>query len=111
MIDVSVPESALQIAECCADRGCALVLATTGFDGAQAERVRALGRSIPIVWAPNMSLAANLATKLARVAAEMLATKSGGADVEILERHHRFKEDAPSGTALRVGQIIADAMR
>ena len=65
---------------------------------------------IPIVFAPNMSLAVNLAMKLATSSAEALKDYGPGADVEIIERHHRFKEDAPSGTALRFGELIADVM-
>ena len=85
-----------------------LVLATTGLDDRQAAKVRAAASSIPLLWAPSMSLAVNLTMKMAELAARAL--KDRDADVEILERHHRFKEDSPSGTALRFGQIIAGAM-
>ena len=64
----------------------------------------------PILWAPSMSLAVNLAMKLTEVAARALKDHPSGADVEIIERHHRFKEDAPSGTALKFGEIIAGVM-
>ena len=70
--------------------------------------IRTAAQSIPVVWAPNMSLAVNLTMKLSEMAAHAL--KGSSADVEILERHHRFKEDAPSGTALKFGEIIAHAM-
>ena len=85
-----------------------LVIATTGLSEAQQAEVQAAGQRIPLVWAPNMSLAVNLALKLAEVAASALTDKD--ADVEIVERHHRFKEDAPSGTALKFGQRIAAIM-
>jgi 4-hydroxy-tetrahydrodipicolinate reductase len=108
LIDFSVPEATEAIAQICVEKGIPLVCATTGLEKEQAARLRAAAEKIPLLWAPNMSLAVNLTMKLAEVAAEALADKD--ADVEILERHHRFKEDAPSGTALRFGQIIAEAM-
>ena len=83
-------------------------MATTGLSEAQQAQLRAAGERIALVWAPNMSLAVNLTMKLAEIAASALADKD--ADVEILERHHRFKEDAPSGTALKFGQIISASM-
>jgi 4-hydroxy-tetrahydrodipicolinate reductase len=84
------------------------VVATTGLSEAQQAEVQAAAEQIPLVWAPNMSLAVNLTLKLAEVAASALADKD--ADVEIVERHHRFKEDAPSGTALKFGQRISAIM-
>jgi 4-hydroxy-tetrahydrodipicolinate reductase len=110
VIDFSEPGGAMEILECCRQRSLPLVLATTGLSAEQQEVVRAAAETIPIVWAPSMSLAVNLAMKLARVAAEHLRGYVHGADVEIVERHHRFKEDAPSGTALRFGQLIAQRM-
>ncbi len=74
----------------------------------QTEKLRAAAREIPLLRSPNMSLAVNLTMKLAAVAARAL--KDRDADVEIVERHHRFKEDAPSGTALKFGRIIAAEM-
>ncbi len=108
LIDFSVPGACAAIAEICGEKGIALVCATTGLDEGQTAKLRAAAERIPVLWAPNMSLAVNLTMKLAEVAAQALEHKD--ADVEILERHHRFKEDAPSGTALRLGRIIADAM-
>ena len=84
------------------------MVATTGFDEAQQKKLRDAAREIPLLWSPSMSLAVNLTMKLTEVAAKAL--KDRDADVEILERHHRFKEDAPSGTALKFGQFIAGAM-
>jgi 4-hydroxy-tetrahydrodipicolinate reductase len=110
MIDFSVPQAAFGIAAMCQERGIPLVLATTGLDATQQEQVAAAARRIPLVWAPSMSLAVNLTMKLATIAAAALRDCPGGADVEIIERHHRFKQDAPSGTALRFGQLISNAM-
>lgn len=108
IIDFSVPEAAEAVLETAVSKKIALVLATTGLSESQIARLYDAARTIPILWAPNMSLAVNLTMKLADLAAAALADKD--ADVEILERHHRFKEDAPSGTALKFGQIIAHRM-
>jgi 4-hydroxy-tetrahydrodipicolinate reductase len=108
LIDFSVPAAAAAIAEVCRQKGVPLVCATTGLDEEQAAKVRAAAEKVPVLWAPNMSLAVNLTMKLSEVAAQALKDKD--ADVEVLERHHRFKEDAPSGTALKFGRIIADVM-
>jgi 4-hydroxy-tetrahydrodipicolinate reductase len=108
LIDFSLPKAAEKIVETCRKRKIPLVLATTGFDDAQIEKIKAAAREIPLLRSPNMSLAVNLTMKLADMAARAL--KDRDADVEILERHHRFKEDAPSGTALKFGEIVAAAM-
>jgi 4-hydroxy-tetrahydrodipicolinate reductase len=108
VVDFSVPAAVAGILETCLTQRLALVVATTGLSEAQQSQVRGAAERIPLVWAPNMSLAVNLAVKLAEIAAAALADKD--ADVEILERHHRFKEDAPSGTALMIGRRIAAAM-
>ena len=110
VIDFSVPEAAIEIARWCHDHNTALVAATTGInDEQQHELARAAGQ-IPLLWAPNMSLAVNLTIQLAAAAAETLHRVDQDVDVEIIERHHRFKEDAPSGTALWFGEIIAARM-
>ncbi|MBN1590068.1 MAG: 4-hydroxy-tetrahydrodipicolinate reductase, partial [Pirellulales bacterium] len=101
-------EGATAILETCLRQKLPLVLATTGLEPPQIEAVKAAAGQIPLLWAPNMSLAVNLTMKLAAVAAAAL--KDQDADVEILERHHRFKADSPSGTALKFGQIIASEM-
>lgn len=111
MIDFSVPAGVERVVDVCRDRSVALVLATTGLDADQLQQVRDASEQIPIVHAPNMSLAVNLVMKLARIAAEHLKDYGPGADVEIIERHHRFKEDAPSGTALEFGKLVADVMQ
>ncbi|HWB10312.1 MAG TPA: 4-hydroxy-tetrahydrodipicolinate reductase [Pirellulales bacterium] len=110
VIDFSSPAGALAITETCLARGQALVLATTGLEAEQQARVREAARKIPLLWAPSMSLAVNLAMKLSAVAAAALKEHPTGADVEIVERHHRYKEDAPSGTALKFGEIISGVM-
>jgi 4-hydroxy-tetrahydrodipicolinate reductase len=109
-IDFSIPEATERIVALCRDRQIPLVVATTGLTDPQQEAVRAAAKTIPIVWAPSMSLAVNLTMKLAEIAARTLKNHSSGVDVEIIERHHRYKEDSPSGTALRFGEIIAGQM-
>jgi 4-hydroxy-tetrahydrodipicolinate reductase len=108
VVDFSVPSATEAILQTCLDRGIPLVAATTGLSKRQQAELHAAAGRIPLVWAPNMSLAVNLTMKLAEIAARALADRD--ADVEILERHHRFKEDAPSGTALKFGQLIAAQM-
>jgi 4-hydroxy-tetrahydrodipicolinate reductase len=108
MIDFSLPEAIDAVIDTCLRRQLPLVTATTGLDESQVAKRQAAAGQIPLLWAPNMSLAVNLAMKLTEVAGRALKDKD--ADVEILERHHRFKEDSPSGTALKFGQIIAQAM-
>jgi 4-hydroxy-tetrahydrodipicolinate reductase len=110
VIDFSVPQAAVAIAQMCQARRLPLVVATTGFSPQQQESLRTAAASIPLLWSPNMSLATNLLLKLTGIAATALRDHPTGADVEIIERHHRFKEDAPSGTALKFGQIVAAAM-
>jgi len=110
VVDFSIPDAAARITALCGKRQLPLVLATTGFDVSQEESIHKTAKSTPIVWAPNMSLAVNLVMKLCDVAAGVLGNHPSGVDVEIIERHHRFKEDAPSGTALKFGQVIAEKM-
>lgn len=110
IIDFSVPGAAMSIAAVSADRKIPLVLATTGFETEEKHRIKEFAVDIPIVWAPSMSMAVNLTMKLVATAARVLKDYPNGTDVEIIERHHRFKEDAPSGTALRFGEIVADIM-
>jgi 4-hydroxy-tetrahydrodipicolinate reductase len=110
VIDFSIPAAAMALLGQCVEAGTPVVLATTGFSQDQQEAIGHAARQIPVVWAPSMSTAVNLAMKLTEVAAQGLKDLPAGVDVEIIERHHRFKEDAPSGTALRFGQIVADIM-
>lgn len=108
MVDFSLPEATDSVLQMCLDAKLPLVLATTALSEEQETKVTAAAEVIPILRSPNMSMAVNLTMKLAETAAQAL--KDQDADVEILERHHRFKEDSPSGTALKFGQIIADVM-
>ncbi|WP_417851174.1 4-hydroxy-tetrahydrodipicolinate reductase [Thalassoglobus sp.] len=110
VIDFSVPEGAVAIAGVCAERQIPLVEATTGLSDAQRQVILEAAQLTPVVMAPSMSLAVNLAMKLVAEAGKALKNLPGGVDVEIVERHHRFKEDAPSGTALKFGEIVAREM-
>ena len=110
VIDFSVPAAAVEMVALCVSRQLPLVMATTGLTEAQQETLATAAHNIPLVWAPNMSVAVNLTMKLATIAAAALKDNPTGADVEVIERHHRFKEDAPSGTALRFGELIANEM-
>ena len=110
VVDFSIPAAAAAVVPYCVQRRLPLVIATTGFDSEQEGAIREASKQIPIVWAPSMSTAVNLVMKLTEIAGKALKDLPSGVDVEIIERHHRFKEDAPSGTALRFGEIVADAM-
>ena len=110
VIDFSMPDGAVAIANVCADRRIPLVEATTGLSPEQHEEILAVSQQTALVVAPNMSLGVNMAMKLVGEAAQALKNLPGGVDVEIIERHHRFKEDAPSGTALHFGKIVSDEM-
>ena len=110
IIDFSVPAAVPRVVELGLANSVALVLGTTGLDEATTTSIHHAAKKIPIVWAPSMSRAVNLTMKLTQIAAAALSHQAGGVDVEIIERHHRFKEDAPSGTALKFGQLIADVM-
>ena len=107
LIDFTRPEATFGYLEACAAAGVALVIGTTGFDEAGKARIAAAAQKIPIVFAPNMSVGVNLLMKLAELAAEVLEE---GYDIEIIEAHHRHKVDAPSGTALGLGQAVARAV-
>jgi len=111
IIDFSLPEGLIAIANVCADKKIPLVAATTGLTPEQRESVDAVAAVAPLIVAPNMSVAVNLTMKLVQDAARALSSATGGVDVEIIERHHRFKEDAPSGTALKFGEIVAEQMQ
>jgi len=107
LIDFTRPEGTLAHLEACLRNGVGAVIGTTGFDEAGRARIAAAAQRIPIVFAPNMSVGVNATLKLLEVAARIL---SSGYDIEIIEAHHRHKVDAPSGTALRMGEVIADAL-
>ncbi len=108
LIDFSLPEAVENITQQCVEKKIPLVMATTGFEEPTAEKIRQAAESIPVVWAPNMSLAVNLTMKLVENAAKVLGNVNADVDIEILERHHRFKADSPSGTALKFGEIIRE---
>uniref|UniRef100_UPI0037837D07 4-hydroxy-tetrahydrodipicolinate reductase n=1 Tax=Piscinibacter sp. TaxID=1903157 RepID=UPI0037837D07 len=91
----------------CREAGVALVIGTTGLDAAQKATVAEAATTIPIVMAPNMSVGVNVVLKVLEVAARALKE---GYDIEIIEAHHRHKVDAPSGTALKMGEVVAAAV-
>jgi 4-hydroxy-tetrahydrodipicolinate reductase len=107
LIDFTRPEGTLRHLEQCEAAGVAMVIGTTGFDAAGKARIQEAARRIPIVFAPNMTVGVNLLFKLLDMAARILGP---GYDVEIIEAHHRMKADAPSGTALRMGEVVAAAL-
>jgi 4-hydroxy-tetrahydrodipicolinate reductase len=107
LIDFTSPAATLAHLEICRTAGKCTVIGTTGLDQAQRGAVAAAGRDIGIVYAPNMSVGVNLCFKLLDIAARVLGDE---VDIEIIEAHHRHKVDAPSGTALRMGEIIASAL-
>ena len=106
LIDFSRPEGTLAHLALCSELGVAAVIGTTGFDAAQKAEIAAHAKRVAIVMAPNMSVGVNVVLKLLDVAARALGD---GFDVEIVETHHRLKVDAPSGTALRMGEVVAAA--
>ncbi|WP_437187514.1 4-hydroxy-tetrahydrodipicolinate reductase [Planctomicrobium sp. SH668] len=110
VIDFSVPKAAIHIAGICAERRIPLVEATTGLSPEQKEIILSTAQETAVVFSPSMSMAVNLAMKLVAQAGRALKDLPSGVDVEIVERHHRYKEDAPSGTALKFGQIVAEEM-
>ena len=110
VIDFSMPAGLVAVARPCREREVALVAATTGLEPDERAIVDSVAEVAPLIVAPNMSLAVNLTMKLAGDAARALNSAPEGVDVEIIERHHRFKEDSPSGTALKFGEIIAGEM-
>jgi 4-hydroxy-tetrahydrodipicolinate reductase len=107
LIDFTRPDVLLETLAICRSHAKALVIGTTGFTPEQKEQIRAASASIPIVLAPNMSVGVNLAFKLIETAARVMGEYS---DIEIVEAHHRYKVDAPSGTALRMGEVVAEAL-
>lgn len=108
IIDFSSPKAFDALLSLCLERKIALVYATTGVSEEQVARLGEAARTIAVLRSPSMSPAVNLTMKLAQIAAKAL--KDADADVEILERHHRYKVDAPSGTALKFGETIAKEM-
>ncbi|HEX6210390.1 MAG TPA: 4-hydroxy-tetrahydrodipicolinate reductase, partial [Methylomirabilota bacterium] len=107
LVEFSVPEASLEHLRLVAAAGACAVIGTTGFSPAQRAEIEALGRRAAIMQAPNMSVAVTLAFKLLPIMARALGDDY---DVEITEIHHRFKKDAPSGTAVRMAELVAEAL-
>jgi 4-hydroxy-tetrahydrodipicolinate reductase len=107
LIDFTRPEATLANLAVCRASGRRLVIGTTGFDPAQKEQITAAAKDSAIVFAPNMSVGVNLCLKLLDLTARVLGDE---VDIEVIEAHHRHKVDAPSGTALRMGEVVAAAL-
>ena len=107
LIDFTRPEGTLAHLAVCRELGVHAVIGTTGFSDAQKAEIAEIANDIAIVMAPNMSVGVNVTLKLLEMAAKALST---GYDIEIIEAHHRHKVDAPSGTALKMGEVIAGAL-
>lgn len=107
MIDFTAPESTLKHLDWCVNNGKSAVVGTTGFNVGQKDEIAAFAESIPVVLAPNMSVGVNLMWKLLELAADVMGNYT---DIEIIEGHHRYKKDAPSGTALKMGEVIAQRL-
>jgi 4-hydroxy-tetrahydrodipicolinate reductase len=107
LIDFTRPEGTLAHLAVCRELGVQMVIGTTGFNDAQKAQIAQAARDIAIMMAPNMSVGVNVTFKLLEMAAKALST---GYDIEIIEAHHRHKVDAPSGTALKMGEVIAEAL-
>lgn len=110
VIDFSSPEGCISALYHCLKNRSSIVIATTGLESSHIQAIEQASKKIPICLAPNTSVAVNIGMKLVEQAAKAFKDVPGGADVEIIERHHRFKEDSPSGTAIKLGQIIAKEM-
>lgn len=107
LIDFTRPEGTLAHLATCRKIGVKMVIGTTGFSPEEKALLKEASKDIAIVFAPNMSVGVNVTFKLLEIAAKVL---NEGYDIEIIEAHHRHKIDAPSGTALRMGEVIADAL-
>lgn len=107
LVDFTRPEGTMSHLAACRQLGVRLVIGTTGFGDAQKKDIAAAARDIAIALSPNFSVGVNVAFRLLEVASRALG---GGYDVEIVEAHHRHKVDAPSGTALRMGEVVAQAL-
>lgn len=107
VIDFTRPEPSMQHLAICRQHGKRLVLGTTGFDETQKSSIEDAAKEIGILFAPNMSVGVNLCFKLLDIASKVMGDYS---DIEIIEAHHRHKVDAPSGTAIRMGEVVADAL-
>lgn len=107
VIDFSAPEATLAHLRAVAQQKRAMVIGTTGFNAVQLEELKSLARQVPCVCSPNMSVGVNLIYK---VIGEMARTLGEEYDIEVIEAHHRLKKDAPSGTALKIAEVLAQAV-
>ncbi len=107
LIDFTRPQASLAYLNHCLAANKPMVIGTTGFSDAEKQRISDAAKKIPIVFAPNMSVGVNLALSLLQLAAKVMGNDS---DIEIIEAHHRHKVDAPSGTALRMGEVVAESL-
>lgn len=107
LVDFTRPEPALAALELCRQHGKRMVIGTTGFSAEQRATIALAAHDIPIMLAPNMSVGVNLCLKLLEIAARVIGDST---DIEIIEAHHRHKVDAPSGTALRMGEVVAETL-
>ncbi|HEY4485430.1 MAG TPA: 4-hydroxy-tetrahydrodipicolinate reductase [Nitrospiria bacterium] len=108
VIDFTEPSATMELLSAAAQAGAAVVIGTTGFSKTQTETIRTLAGKIPCVLSPNMSVGVNL---VFRLLAEAARVTGDDYDVEIVEVHHRFKKDAPSGTALKMAEVLAEALK
>jgi 4-hydroxy-tetrahydrodipicolinate reductase len=107
IIDFTLPEVTMALLPYCVENQCRPVIGTTGFDEQQKQTIADVAQQVATIVAPNMSVGVNLSLKLLDIAARVLGDD---VDIEIVEAHHRHKVDAPSGTALRMGEVVADAL-
>jgi 4-hydroxy-tetrahydrodipicolinate reductase len=107
LIDFTLPEATLANLKLCHAAGKRVVIGTTGLNDSQKLQIRAASADVAIMQSPNMSIGVNLCFKLAQLAASIIGEST---DIEIIEAHHRMKKDAPSGTAVRLGEIIAETL-
>ncbi len=107
LIDFTIPACTMQSLATCQEHGKSMVIGTTGLDDSQKQKLNEASQTISIMFAPNMSVGVNLCLKLLQTAAKTLGDEY---DIEIIEAHHRHKIDAPSGTALRMGEVVAESL-
>lgn len=107
LVDFTRPDACLEKLAFCEANKKAIVIGTTGFTEEEKERIYAAAKSIPVVFAPNMGIGVNVTLKLLELAAKAIGQS---VDIEVIESHHKHKVDAPSGTALKMGEVVAEAM-
>jgi len=107
LIDFTGPVPCLQHLAWCQQNNKKMIIGTTGFTDEQKTQITEAAQTIPVIFAPNMSIGVNLTLKLLEMAARVLGDD---VDIEIVEAHHRYKVDSPSGTALKMGEVVADAL-